>query len=113
MIDYVMGNKKVRGEMKQVSIGDRMNSDYHPVEMILRRKVDRKEWRGERRKVRKGVWDKGKREFKRSLGRVELMGRNVGEEWREMEEKIRGALKNRERDGKERSEKERMVGWGM
>lgn len=35
VIDYIVGNRKVKEKMKQMRIGDRVDSDHQPVDVTL------------------------------------------------------------------------------
>lgn len=41
MIDYVVGSEDVRSKVSNLRIGDRVDSDYHPLEVLLKREVRR------------------------------------------------------------------------
>lgn len=32
VIDYVMGNEEVRGKVRELRVGDKIDSDHHPIE---------------------------------------------------------------------------------
>lgn len=53
VIDYVLENEEVREKIIRMGIGEKLNSDHHPVEVTLtgrgkenrKEKKDRREWR--------------------------------------------------------------------
>jgi len=54
VIDYVLGDEKVRGKMERLRIGERIDSDYHPVDLLIKWKGQGEEERGKWRKNRSG-----------------------------------------------------------
>lgn len=74
-------------------IGDRVNSDHHPVEVEIKEvaRVKRKDCREKRWR---GVWDEEEcRRFREKVGEIKQRGGElaVGEEWERMKEKVRKA----------------------
>lgn len=46
VIDYLIGDENVKGRIKRMRIGDRIDSDHHSVEIWVEGRVDREEERG-------------------------------------------------------------------
>ncbi|XP_011868143.1 PREDICTED: uncharacterized protein LOC105562162, partial [Vollenhovia emeryi] len=101
VIDYVIGDKETRDRVKRLVIGDKIDSDHHPVEITIgegvkeregrRRKNRRKEWRGR--------WDEqGRESFRQKIGEIESR-EGVQEDWEEWEERIKNAIEEIEREG--------------
>lgn len=107
VIDYAIRNLEIRERIKSLKIGDKVDSDYHPVEVWVedrgdRKKKGKKEWRG--------IWDEeGRKEFKQSLGKIEIGTCSLEEQWREMEKRIKEALE--EVESKREEGNRRKVGW--
>lgn len=51
MIDYVVGSEDVRSKVSNLRIGNRVDSDYHPLEVLLKGEVRRREGDKEGKKV--------------------------------------------------------------
>lgn len=110
VIDYAIGDVEVRERVERVRIGDRIDSDHHPVKMWIKdrggkergRKNEEKEWRG--------IWDEeDKKEFQRLMGGMEFGDSSIEEQWREMKRSIRESLE--EVESKRIKGKGRKVGW--
>lgn len=103
VIDYALGDKEVKDTVREMKIGDKVDSDHRPVEVIIRGKD---KWRGVRSKecrVWRRVWDEeGCEKFRRRLGEVEEVGTELEEEWKGMESRLKKTLKEveEERDSK-------------
>lgn len=70
VIDYVLGEEKVRDKVERLEIGERVDSAHHPLVVCVRcnSKKERRERRCERMK-RRGKWNKEDREqFQEKLG---------------------------------------------
>jgi len=112
-IDYVLGDEEVREEIEELRIGDKINSDHHPVEVKVKgrkrgRMIGKKE-----RKERRGVWDEeGRKEFRQKLGECGGMrNESIERQWKEMEEKLKRALRELEEKREEEIKIERRRGW--
>jgi len=115
VIDYVIGNEELREEVEKMRIGENIDSDHQPVEVWIGGEKEENSGREKRREERKGgyrgTWNKeGCEEFRKRLGKVEYEGKEIEVEMERMEEKIRGSLKEWERDRKGAKE-ERKKGW--
>jgi len=86
-IDYVLGDEEVKEEIEELRIGERIDSDHHPVEVKVKGrkrkrmigKKERKEWRG--------VWnEEGRKEFRHKLGEFGGMrNESIERQWRRKE----------------------------
>lgn len=71
MIDFVIGDEEAKYRVKSVEIGENIDSDHHPIKVIIEgRKIGGSRNRGRRKKDWRGVWDKeGKEIFRQRLGK--------------------------------------------
>lgn len=76
MIDYVIGALEVRDRIGSMRIGDKVDSDHHPVEIWIEDRAGRKIGRRKGRREWRGVWNEE--------GRKELGKRNLGKSWVEL-----------------------------
>lgn len=99
IIDYIIGDSEVRDKIVRMTVGDRVDSDHHPVEVRLEGKV-KGIWKGcKRRKCWRGAWDEeSRKEFRRKMGRLEIGGRELDEELEIMEETVTRAIKEIKRE---------------
>ncbi|XP_026827634.1 golgin subfamily A member 6-like protein 22 [Ooceraea biroi] len=98
VIDYVMGDSEVRERIAEMKIGDKIDSDHQPIEVMIKGTGMKR--RGERglEKCWRGVWnEKGRREFKECIDTIEMREREIREDWREMEERFKEAMETAER----------------
>jgi len=105
VIDYVMGEEEVKERIDRLRVGDRIDSDHHPVEVWM--KGAEKKRRGSKRQegYRRGVWDdESCKKFRERLGKMESGEEDVEIIWEEMEEKVKRVLleteKGRENEGR-------------
>ncbi|XP_071579341.1 uncharacterized protein [Temnothorax nylanderi] len=108
VIDYVIGEGEVREKVESMTVGDRVDSDHHPLEIALRRG---KEGDGRRRgkKGNRGIWnEEGAKRFMERIGAMEEKVDDVNKEWEEMEARIKEAIKGVE---EEMGGKRGKVGW--
>lgn len=75
VIDYVI-DEEVRGRIKRMRIGDRIDSDHHPVEVWIEGRVERRKREERRERAGRMICDGEGREMFRK--KIEL-GRAVGE----------------------------------
>lgn len=76
VIDYILAEKEMAERVARLEIGDRVDSDHHPV-VVWMKGGDYERKGGGRMKGRvcRGVWDEeGRESFKARLGRVGLRG---------------------------------------
>lgn len=102
--------KGMRG-MGKLRIGERVDSDSHPVEVWIkgRRKKGEKSERGKGGKNWRGIWnEEGRREFERRMERVRWKGGGRMEQ-EEMEREVREAVREVERELREKGGRKR--GW--
>lgn len=72
VINYI-SDIGVKDRIKRLTIGDRIDSDHHPVEIWLKKEAKRKRSKAVSRKCWKGIWDKeGRINFKQKVGRLEI-----------------------------------------
>jgi len=112
VIDYVIGDEDVRGRIKRMRIGDRIESDHHPVEVWVEGKVERRR-RGERIEgVGRMIWDEEGREmFREKMALEKTMGEGLEEAWGGYgSENKKGDEGDRGRTGKGKNNKKGMVG---
>jgi len=104
VIDYVIGDEDVRGRIKRLRIGDRIESDHHPVEVWVEGKVERKRRRERIEGVGRVIWDEEGREmFREKMTLEKTMGEGLEEAWGDMEVRIKKAMKvTEEEQGKGR-----------
>lgn len=55
VIDYVIGSGEVKEKIAEMRIGDKMDSDHHPLEMTIRREGEERERRGEGEEMERGM----------------------------------------------------------
>lgn len=73
VIDYAIGDLEIRERIKSLKIGDRVDSDHHPVEIWIEDRGDRKIRKKKGKREWRGVWDEeGRKEFKQSLSKIEI-----------------------------------------
>jgi len=102
VIDYVIGDEETRGTIKKMKIGDKVDSDHHPLEIWVEGETQRGRKKDKEQEIRKVVWDReGQERFRKSLRLERREGKEIDEEWKEIEEKVKKALKivsERQRD---------------
>lgn len=110
VIDYVLGGEEVRERVERMRIGDRIESDHHPLEVWIRGGESRRKEKEKKYRNSRGVWDEeSRRMFRSKLGRVELERKEIGEEWEKMESKVKEAIRGTE--GMPRGGTEKKGGW--
>lgn len=99
VIHYIIGDSEVRDKIVRMTVGDRVDSDHHPVEVRLEGKV-KGIWKGcKRRKCWRGALDEeSRKEFRRKMGRLEIGGRELDEELKITEGKVKRAIKEIKRE---------------
>jgi len=77
-----------------MKIGDKVDSDHHPLEIWIEGETQRRREKDKEQEIRKEVWDsQGRERFRKSLRLERREGKEIDEEWREIEKKIKKALK--------------------
>lgn len=97
VIDYIIGDRETREKVKRMRVGDRIDSDHHPLEMWIEgKRRGGKRGRGKRGggKKGRGIWnEEGKKKFKEKIeaweGKEE---EGIEEEWVGMEGRIKEVL---------------------
>jgi hypothetical protein len=94
-----MGDEEAKEGVKEMRVGDKIDSDHHPLKVRMKGRAEKRERSGGKRQSR-GVWSlEGREIFRQRVGRVNEVGKgDLGKEWEEMGERIRGALKETERE---------------
>lgn len=95
VIDYVIGGEEMRRMMERLRVGDKVDSDHHPLEVYIK---GRNKGGREEKKVRscRGVWnEEGVMLFREKLegGERERGEGSMEEGWGEVEDKLRNAIK--------------------
>lgn len=76
VIDYVLGDEEVRDKIRCFKVGDKVDSDHHPVEVVIEGEVKRKRERERGRKQWKGMWNEERCEtFGKKLGGGRVRGK--------------------------------------
>jgi len=88
-VDYVTGEEVTREKIRRMKVGDRIDSDHHPLEVWIEEKRGRRGGRRkERGKVWKGIWDReGREAFRGKVGeelkeRKKERRKREGKRWR-------------------------------
>lgn len=80
VIDYVMGDGLVEEKIERIRIGDKVNSDHHPIEVWIRGEVGEKGGKRGKGRGRRGVWDEeGRKTFKRKMEETMVEERGLKE----------------------------------
>src|SRR5436190_6586989 len=111
VIDYVIGKEECREKVKRLRVGDKIDSDHHPIEVEMEGKRVGEEKRGrEQNRVGRGVWNlEGRRRFREEIRGMEKKGNGIEEEWERMEEGLKDAMMKTEREV--RREEGKGKGW--
>lgn len=97
VIDYVLDGEEVKEIVKRMRIGDRIETDHHPLEVWIRGGESKRKEKEKKYRSSRGVWDEEScRMFRSKLGRVELGKKEIGEEWEKMESKVKEAIRGTE-----------------
>lgn len=116
VIDYVIGDRRTREEVKRLVMESKIDSDPVIVWLERKNKREREEREGKRKKGKRKreVWiEEGRKEFARIFGNRLLGGKNVEEEWRKLKNRIKEALEKtgeKEKVREEGKERIRKVG---
>lgn len=93
----------MREKIIRMEIGEKVDSDHHPVEVTLIGGKERRR-KGGGRRVWRGWWDEeGTNVFRREMEEVRLEEGDIQEEWEKMEDRIKRTIVKME---EERGEKE-------
>lgn len=104
VIDYILGDEEVAKRLEKIEVGERIDSDHHLVTAWIRVRVRRNRVRENNYEtMRRGEWDeKGKEEFRKKVGILEVGERDVQEEIEKMADRVRRILEEEE-EGEERT----------
>ncbi|XP_071572354.1 uncharacterized protein [Temnothorax nylanderi] len=111
VIDYVIGEEEVREKVVRLEIGERIDSDHHPIILWVRGSPKRKQKRrGAERIRRRGIWnEEGRTQFRERLGAIGG-NRDLQEEIEEGTMKIRKVIEENE-DKSEKGAIKNRRGW--
>jgi len=111
VIDYIMGEEEVKERIERMRVGDKIDSDHHPVEVWIKGvEKKRRESKGQEGYMR-GVWDEeGCRKFREMLGKMEMGEEDVETMWEGMEGKVKKVLQETGR-GRENEGRKGKRGW--
>jgi len=112
IIDFVIGEEEARERIERLTIGDRIDSNHHPLEVWMkgggvRRVMERRE-----KKVWKGLWDtEGRERFKQKMGSIEIMEGSVEEHWKAVSGRVKSTLKEIEEEREREAGGKRQKSW--
>lgn len=111
IIDYVIGSKAIRERVKRLAVGEKIDSDHHPLEVVLKDEKFRNRYIGGKGR---GVWRaRGDEEswkiVRREIRLVSLEESGKQEEWEKIEEKVKLAMGKAEKKREESIRREE--GW--
>ncbi|XP_024891322.1 trichohyalin-like, partial [Temnothorax curvispinosus] len=111
VIDYIIGDEEVREKVERLEVGERIDSDHHPLILWVKGSSKRRQRRrGTEKMRRRGVWnDEGKTQFREKLGAIGGK-RDLQEEIEEGTRKIRRVIEENE-DKNERVTIKNKRGW--
>jgi len=94
-------------------IGDKIDSDHHPVEIKIKGRGRSKKGEKKSKKEWRGIWDEERRkDFKRRIGRMEeLKEGSLEEQWKEVKEKLKKAVREVEEERMGEKKEGRWGGW--
>jgi len=110
VIDYIIGDEEARGRIREMKIGEKVDSDHHPLEVWVEGETQRRKKEKREQVINKIIWDgEGQKKFRENLRIERKEGVGVDEEWRDVETRIKKALKV---VGEKQTEgKKRRTGW--
>lgn len=92
VIDYIIGDEKTKRKIKRLKIGNKVDSDHHPLEVWVQEMIQKKKKSEKNQEIERMVWNREKL-FREKLKIKRKERKDVEEEWGEMERKIKKALK--------------------
>ncbi|XP_024875210.1 ABC transporter F family member 4-like [Temnothorax curvispinosus] len=113
VIDYVIGEEEVRERVERLEVGERVDSDHHPVTLWMRGKLEKDQKKREGGRVkRRGIWsEEGRSQFKERLGTIEGGEGEVQEEIEVGISRIRKVIEENEKEGGRRDKKNGRGWW--
>lgn len=109
VIDYVIGDEEVRGKVRSMKVGDRIDSDHHPLELWIEGEREKTERGGRTAKARRVKWnEEGRERFEENLN-LEVERMELEEEWIEVEKRVKEAM--RETEEAQRKNERKSTGW--
>lgn len=102
----MIGDEEIRGKIRSMTIGDRVDSDHQPLEIWVEGEVRRKKRNGKQKESEKVIWDKeGCELFREKLRWEKKEDRSMEEEWgenrKEDEKRVEGSGRGTEEKKKE------------
>lgn len=108
----MIGSEEVRERIKRLEVSEKIDSDHHPLEVVLKgEKIRNRCSRGKGRGVLRGRGDE--EIVRREIGAISLGEGGTQEEWEKMEEKVKLAMgitkkeRGERKDGRMRSTRKR------
>ncbi|XP_043280376.1 uncharacterized protein [Venturia canescens] len=114
VIDYVIGDERTRGKVRNVIVEDRVESDHQPLVVTIRKGGRKKGGRVEReiRKGKGGKWsERKKEEYRRKMERIEWEEGDIQATAERTKEKIKRVMRESEEIEEEREQKKRGGWW--
>jgi len=104
IIDYVIGDKRVKERVERMGIGERIDSDHHPVIVWIKGRVRREERRGGGKRLRsREIWnEEGRKEFMEKIGKMGERKVDLQEELEWGMNRIRKVIEEREEERKKK-----------
>lgn len=97
VIDYAIEDSEVKDKINRMRIGDRMDSDHHPIKLWIGEQVGEGKERKKGRKLRREIWnEEGRQVFNKKIEGIEMMEKELKEEWERMEERLKKAVEETE-----------------
>ncbi|XP_071580245.1 uncharacterized protein [Temnothorax nylanderi] len=112
VIDYVIGEEEVRERVERLKVGERVDSDHHPLILWIRVSPKGKQRRREPEGIRKrGIWsEEGRTQFRERLSTIGGK-RDMQEEIEEGMSKIRRVIEENEKENGRRATKNGRGWW--
>lgn len=96
VIDYVIGDKETRNKIRTMKIGDKADSNHHPIELWVEGKTHRS--RKEGKKQIRINWNREGREWFKEKLKIEREQKNkIDEEWSKIKKHKESIKKSRKR----------------
>jgi len=114
VIDYVIGDEETKERIRKMRIGDKVDSDHHPLEIWRQKGGHLRPSRRRKGKTKESgriTWDvEGREKFREKMRIESREERGLEEEWREMKEVIKGIEELKEVEEEQNKEKKRRGG---
>jgi len=77
----VIGDKEVKERVERMRVGDKIDSEHHPLDVWIKGEIERRRGGSGERGNGRGVWnEQGKMIFRQKMGTIELGGEDLREE---------------------------------